>query len=122
MPDHISARGRRALAGLLLLAAAGAFAAGLHRELSWEGLRRHLGLLRAIEARHPVRAPAAFFLAYVATTALSLPLASALSLVAGALFGRWLGTAIVSLASTLGATLAMLASRYLLRGWVRGRF
>ena len=45
-----------------------------------------------------------------------------LSLLAGALFGRWLGFAVVSLAATLGATIAMLASRYVLRDWVQRRF
>ena len=63
-----------------------------------------------------------YFFIYVAVTALSLPAASLVTLVGGALFGRWLGTAVVSLASTLGATLAFLGSRYLLRDWVQGRF
>ena len=45
-----------------------------------------------------------------------------MTLVAGALFGRWLGTAVVSLASTVGATGAFLMSRYLLRDWVQARF
>ena len=59
---------------------------------------------------------------YVAVTALSLPAAVPLTLVGGALFGRWLGTGVVSLASTLGATLAFLMSRYLLRDWVQAKF
>lgn len=66
-------------------------------------------------------AAALFFLVYVGVTALSLPVAAPMSLVAGALFGRWLGTGIVSVAATLGATGAFLASRYLFREWVRGR-
>jgi uncharacterized membrane protein YdjX (TVP38/TMEM64 family) len=64
---------------------------------------------------------AVFFTAYVAVTALSLPAATVLSLAAGVLFGRWVGTAVVLLAATLGATLAFLSSRYLLRDWVRRR-
>lgn len=63
----------------------------------------------------------AFFAAYVAVAALSLPLAVWMTLAAGALFGFWQGLLIVSFASTLGATLAFLASRYLLRDWVRAR-
>jgi uncharacterized membrane protein YdjX (TVP38/TMEM64 family) len=58
----------------------------------------------------------------MAVTALSLPVATILTLVGGALFGRGLGTAVVSLASTLGATLAFLLSRYLVRDWVQHRF
>ena len=43
-------------------------------------------------------------------------------MVAGALFGRWLGTGVVSIASTLGAALAFLSSRYVLRDWVQRKF
>ena len=63
-----------------------------------------------------------FFAVYVVTVALSLPIAVVLSLVGGALFGRWLGTGVVSVAATAGATLAFLSSRYLLRDWVQRRF
>jgi uncharacterized membrane protein YdjX (TVP38/TMEM64 family) len=62
-----------------------------------------------------------FFLVYAAVTGLSLPVAAPLSLAAGALFGRWLGTAVVSAASTLGATAAFFSSRYVLRDFVRRR-
>ena len=54
-------------------------------------------------------------------SALSIPGAAILTLLGGALFA-WKGTLLVSFASTLGATLAMLASRYLLRDWVQRRF
>jgi pyruvate/2-oxoglutarate dehydrogenase complex dihydrolipoamide dehydrogenase (E3) component/uncharacterized membrane protein YdjX (TVP38/TMEM64 family) len=59
---------------------------------------------------------------YVAVTGLSLPGAAIMTLAAGAIFGLAWGTVIVSFASTLGATLAFLASRYVLRDWVQGRF
>ena len=74
-----------------------------------------------VEAR-PVRAALLFFAAYVAVTGLSLPGAAIMTLVAGAVFGLLWGTVIVSFASTLGATLAFLASRFLLRDWVQGKF
>ena len=64
---------------------------------------------------------ALFAAAYVAITALSLPIAVWLTLAGGALFGFWAGLAIVSFASAIGATLAFLAARYLLRDWVRAR-
>jgi pyruvate/2-oxoglutarate dehydrogenase complex dihydrolipoamide dehydrogenase (E3) component/uncharacterized membrane protein YdjX (TVP38/TMEM64 family) len=62
-----------------------------------------------------------FFATYVLVTALSLPFATWLTLAAGALFGFWGGVVVVSFASTIGATLAFLAARYLLRDWVRDR-
>ncbi|MCC6220368.1 MAG: FAD-dependent oxidoreductase [Deltaproteobacteria bacterium] len=65
---------------------------------------------------------ALFFAIYVISTALSLPGAAVLTLAAGALFGFWQGTLIVSFASTLGATLAFLLSRLILRDWVQRRF
>ncbi|MEL6530069.1 MAG: FAD-dependent oxidoreductase, partial [Pseudomonadota bacterium] len=63
-----------------------------------------------------------FFLIYVAVTAASLPGAAIMTLAAGALFGLVVGTILVSFASTLGATLAFLASRYVLRDTIEARF
>ncbi len=71
---------------------------------------------------HPVRTALLFFAAYVAVTGLSLPGAAIMTLIAGAVFGLLWGTVIVSFASTLGATLAFLASRFLLRDWVQEKF
>jgi uncharacterized membrane protein YdjX (TVP38/TMEM64 family) len=114
--------GRWLLAAVLLAAVAGLYALGLHRYLSWEYLRTHLDELRAGVGEHLPVALLVFFLVYVAVTALSLPAAAVLTLAAGALFGRWLGTAVASLASSVGATLAFLLSRYLFRDWVQRRF
>ena len=71
---------------------------------------------------HPLQTLAGFFLLYVAVTGLSLPGAAVLTLVAGALFGLLVGTIVVSFASSIGATLAFLSSRFLLRDWVQRRF
>ncbi|MFZ3285643.1 MAG: FAD-dependent oxidoreductase [Telluria sp.] len=73
-------------------------------------------------AAHPLQAIAIYFALYLVVAALSLPGAAILTLAGGALFGLLTGTLIVSFASTLGATLAFLASRYFLRDWVRARF
>jgi uncharacterized membrane protein YdjX (TVP38/TMEM64 family) len=62
-----------------------------------------------------------FFVAEVILVAFSIPVATGLSVLAGILFGRWLGTLVVSFASTLGALLAMLTARYVLRGSIRRR-
>jgi uncharacterized membrane protein YdjX (TVP38/TMEM64 family) len=113
---------RWALAGLLVLAVAGFYALGLYRYLAWDYLRGHLDALQAQVHDHLALALLLFFLVYVTVTALSLPVAAPLTLVAGALFGRWLATGVVSLASTLGATLAFLSSRYLFRDYVQRKF
>ena len=69
-----------------------------------------------------VLAIGAFSLFYIVSTALSLPGAAWLTLLAGALFGLVTGTIIVSFASTIGATLAFTISRLLLRDWVQNKF
>ncbi|WP_051329514.1 FAD-dependent oxidoreductase [Geminicoccus roseus] len=71
---------------------------------------------------NPLLGAGAFFLAYVAVTAVSIPGAAAMTVLAGSLFGLVTGTILVSFASVAGATLAMLAARYLLRGFVERRF
>jgi uncharacterized membrane protein YdjX (TVP38/TMEM64 family) len=107
---------------LLVLSVAAFYALGLYRYVSWDYLRSHLEVWQFQVHQHRILAVALFFLGYVAATALSLPLAAVLSLAAGALFGRWLGTAAATLAATVGATLAFLSSRYLLQDWVQGRY
>ena len=70
---------------------------------------------------HPIQTAALFFLVYVAVTALSFPGATVLTLAGGAIFGLLWGTIIVSFASTIGATLAFLVSRFVLGGWVQSK-
>ncbi|TJZ91620.1 pyridine nucleotide-disulfide oxidoreductase [Paracoccus gahaiensis] len=110
----------------LLLIGLAALAAGLAWLLQGqmsgpEALRSQLAGIGDLRRDHPVAVAGAFCLAYVAVTALSLPIAIWLTLAGGALFGFWQGLVIVSFASALGATLAFLAARYLLRDWVRAR-
>jgi hypothetical protein len=71
---------------------------------------------------HFVAGAALFFLLYFAVAALSIPVASGLTLIAGSLFGVATGTSLVLAASVSGATLAMLIARYLLRDLVQSRF
>lgn len=59
---------------------------------------------------------------YILATSLSLPGAAILTLAGGALFGLWVGTLVVSFASTIGATLACFVSRFVLQDWVQRRF
>ncbi len=71
---------------------------------------------------HPVMAIAIYALFYIAVTGLSLPGATILTLAGGALFGLYWGTLIVSFASSIGATLAFLAARFLFRDVVHNKF
>ena len=75
--------------------------------------------LAALYAGHRALVLGGYFLVYVLATALSVPGALALTLLAGALFGFWAGLVVVSFASSLGATLACAAARYFLRGLAR---
>ncbi|RZI96190.1 MAG: pyridine nucleotide-disulfide oxidoreductase, partial [Variovorax sp.] len=78
--------------------------------------------LEAWRAGQPLQAALVFFAVYVLATALSLPGAVVLTLAGGAIFGLGWGTLLISFASSIGATLAFLASRWLLGGWVQARF
>src|SRR6185437_10625149 len=113
---------RWALAAFLLAAIAGFYALGFSDYFSLQYLHEHLDLWKAQTNEHLPTALFLFFLVYLTITALSLPAAALLTLLAGALFDFWLGVAVVSLASTFGATLAFLSSRYLFREWVQRRF
>ncbi|HEX6736129.1 MAG TPA: VTT domain-containing protein, partial [Azonexus sp.] len=114
----------RKLALLLTIGAAIAafFAFDLGRLLSLEALKAQQASIAALHAEQPLASAAVYFLLYVAVAALSLPGAALLTLAGGAVFGLWWGTLIVSFASTIGATLAFLSARFLLRDWVAGRF
>ena len=78
-------------------------------------------LMQVVMAK-PVMSAALFMVAYILVTALSLPGATVMTLLAGALFGFYYGTLIVSFASTIGATLALLTARFLIRDWVETHF
>ena len=111
---------------LLVLAAAVLlalfFAFDLQRYLTLDYLKASREQFEQLYESSPILVVGSYFLIYVATTALSLPGATILTLAGGALFGLLAGTVIVSFASTLGATLAMLLARFLLQNWVQSRF
>jgi len=110
------------LATLLLLVIAAFFALGLQRFFTLAAVKESQGTLTAWRDAQPLTAALAFFAVYVAMAALSIPGATVLTLAAGALFGLGWGTLIVSFASSIGATLAFLVARWLLRDWVQTRF
>ena len=108
---------------LLLALAIGAFVTlDLGRYLSFEQLKASQASFDQLYAQQPVMVAAVYFGVYVLATALSIPGAVIITLGGGAVFGLWQGLLLVSFASTLGATLAFLASRFVLREWVEARF
>lgn len=110
------------VAGVASLLGFAFFTLDLNHFLTLEGLKASLGEFEVWRAASPVVVGLAFFTSYVLVTALSLPGAVIMTLAGGALFGLFWGTAIVSFASSVGATLAFLASRYLLRELIQTRF
>jgi pyruvate/2-oxoglutarate dehydrogenase complex dihydrolipoamide dehydrogenase (E3) component/uncharacterized membrane protein YdjX (TVP38/TMEM64 family) len=98
------------------------FASDLPSLLTIPRLKAQLGPLLAWRDASPLAAAAALFGVYVLVTAVSLPGAAVLTLAAGALFGVARGTLLVSFASTIGATLAFLVARHLVRDLVQARF
>jgi uncharacterized membrane protein YdjX (TVP38/TMEM64 family) len=114
---------KKAILVLVLLGALVAyFVFDLGQILSLENFKASQTEIVAAKDSNPILYIAGFFILYVAVTGLSIPGAAIMSLVAGALFGVLIGTIIVSFASTLGATLAFLSARFVLRDWVQGKF
>jgi len=122
---HAPAAGRKTrwLVAALIAAAIAAFPAfDLGRYLSFDFIQDEHAEIERTRSAHPFGVAAAFFALYVAYTALSIPGAALVTLACGAIFGLVWGTVIASFGSTLGSTLAFLASRFLFRDAVHRRF
>ncbi|MBE0615968.1 MAG: FAD-dependent oxidoreductase [Burkholderiales bacterium] len=115
-------RQRLVLIALLLGAVLAYYNFDLGHYLSLEYFKSQQAAIETWRAAHPAKAALVYFFAYVVVTSLSLPGAAVMTLAGGAVFGLLWGTVLVSFASTLGATLAFLVSRFLLRDWVQGQF
>lgn len=98
------------------------FVFDLGRYFNLEFIKAQRDAYHAYYQQHPSVTIAAYAAVYVAVTSLSLPGAAVLTLLGGALFGVLTGTVIVSFCSTIGATLAFLVARFLLRDSVQGKF
>jgi uncharacterized membrane protein YdjX (TVP38/TMEM64 family) len=107
--------------GVIVLAA-GVGYVQLRDVLTFPYLASQEAALRSRLREQPLLVYGAAFLVYVAVTGLSLPGASVMTLVCGWVFGFWRGLILVSFASTAGATIAFLVSRYLLREAIQRRF
>jgi len=115
-------RGRLALVVVIVALIAAFFTFGLDRYFTFDFFKSQQAAIGAYYRASPLQAAAAYFAVYVVVTGLSLPGAAVMTLAGGAIFGLLWATVIVSFASSIGATLAFLASRFLLRDWVQGRF
>ena len=94
----------------------------LGRFLTLAYIQQQLSAIEIYKNENFVTVALIYFFGYILATALSVPGALALTLVGGAIFGLYWGVLLVSFASSIGATLAFLASRILLRDWVQGKF
>lgn len=122
-PSRGSGKTGRIVVVLVFAAALAAFfLLDLKQYLSLEALKANRDHLLAFTSQHYTSAVTLFLLAYVLQTLFSLPGAAILTLTGGFLFGSLLGTLYVNLGATVGATLAFLAARYVLRDWVEQKF
>ena len=106
----------------LVLLMAGFFIFDLHQLLTLDGIKGSLDKIESWQAEAPLLTAGFYFGIYILVTALSLPGAAIMTLAGGALFGLGWGLLLVSFASSIGALLAFLVSRYVLRDWVQSRF
>ena len=113
---------RLALLALIAVLIAAFFAFDFQSHLTLEALKAQQTSIATYRSDHPDQAIMVYALIYIAVTGLSLPGATILTLAGGAFFGLLWGTVIVSFASTIGATLAFLAARFLFRDAVKSRF
>ena len=107
---------------VIVLAVVAFFAFDLGRFFDLAFIKAQQSAIEAYRQEHPLLAAGFFFVIYIAVTALSLPGAAIMTLAGGAIFGLAWGTLIISFASSIGATLAFLASRLLFRDLVQRRF
>ncbi|BDQ32806.1 TVP38/TMEM64 family protein [Pseudodesulfovibrio portus] len=118
-----SATTRKVLIAVVIVGLIAAyFLLDLGQYFSLEYVKASRDRFQALYAEHAASTLAVYFFIYVTATALSLPAAAVLTLVGGALFGLVTGVIVASFASTIGAALAFLASRYLFRDYVQRKF
>lgn len=105
--------------GLLL---AGVFWLDLYQYLTLEFYREQQEMIQGYVNDNMLLSIVIFFIVYISATTISLPVAGVMCILSGALFGMVLGTIVISLASTIGAVLAFLISRFLLQDFVDRHF
>lgn len=113
---------KKIVLGIVFIAVIVALAVNFGPYLTLENAKAQQAALSEYIENNFVIAAVSYFALYVLVTAFSVPGATVITLLGAALFGFTTGLILVSFASTLGATLAFLSSRYLLRDWVQSRF
>ncbi len=107
---------------IVLMLFAGFFFFDLGRYLSFEYLKAQQGNLESFYTNQPIVTSLGFLIIYIVVVALSLPGAAIMTLAAGAIFGLIYGSILVSFASTIGASIAFLISRFILRKSIQVKF
>ncbi len=115
-------RSKLILVAAVIALIAAFFAFDLGQYLSLAYLKQRQAEFAALYAQQPLLVIGAYALVYIVVFALALPVGAVMTLAGGALFGVWIGAVVVSFASSIGAALAFLASRYVLADSVRNRF
>ncbi|KAB0304043.1 TVP38/TMEM64 family protein [Vibrio fortis] len=113
---------KKMILGIILVATIVLLAVNFGQYLTLENAKAQQALLNDYIESNFVVAAATYFILYIMITAFSIPGAAVVTLLGAALFGFWTSLLLVSFASTIGATLAFLSSRFLLRDWVQGKF
>lgn len=113
---------KKLIFGLILLVTIIALAASFSQYLTLDNAKAQQETLNMYIGQNFLFAAGVYFLLYIVITAFSIPGAAVVTLLGAALFGFWTSLLLVSFASTIGATLAFLSSRYLLRDWVQTKF
>ncbi len=113
---------KKLIFGLILLLTIILLTTNFSQYLTLENAKAQQEALNTYIAHKFVFAATIYFLAYTIITAFSIPGAAVVTLLGAALFGFWTSLLLVSFASSIGATLAFLSSRYLLREWVQTKF
>ncbi|ENO8417706.1 TVP38/TMEM64 family protein [Vibrio mimicus] len=113
---------RKLIIALILIAIAALLVTQFSQYLTLEVAKAKQAELASYIDAHLLQAALIYFVVYVLLTAFSIPGATVVSLLGAALFGFWLSLLLASFASTIGATLAFLSSRFLLRDWVQSKF
>lgn len=113
---------KKLLVGVLLVGLIIFLGINFGQYLTLDNAKAQQAALGEFISDHFAVAALSYFVAYVAITAFSIPGAAVVTLLGAALFGFWTSLILVSFASTIGATLAFLSSRYLLRDWVQSKF
>ncbi len=111
-----------ALLAAIAVVVAAFFALGLDQHLTLDTFKHQQAQLQTYHSAHPGLTALIYFGLYIVITSLSVPGALLLTLAGGAIFGVIWGSILVSFASSIGATVAFLLSRFVLGNVIQTRY